>query len=331
MFVTINRKSRVYIVAPANLATGGPELLHQLAHKLKLRNIAVSMYYVPNNAPDPAHNNYKFYDIGYVREIEDTQEHLLIVPETMTEFLSDHQKIRKAVWWLSIDNYFVEQKSLYGKINRFLLRKMGSQRYVGFNRALKAIDYHFFQSEYAKQALAKFGVIDASSLSDYLSQEFLKIETDVKKKENIVAFNPKKGRRFTKKIMKHAPDIKFVPIINMDRAEVVALLQRAKVYIDFGNHPGKDRIPREACMLKCCVITSMKGSAKFYQDVPISGDYKFRDALANIPAITAKIRSCFDNFEENSREFDRYRAIINAQEEIFENEIDEVFRVDRSQ
>lgn len=55
MFVPLTDKSRVYIAAPAALATGGPELLHQLAHKLQNRGINVSMFYLPTNHPAPVH------------------------------------------------------------------------------------------------------------------------------------------------------------------------------------------------------------------------------------------------------------------------------------
>jgi hypothetical protein len=73
-------------------------------------------------------------------------------------------------------------------------------------------------------------------LSEYLNEDFLKTQTDLTKKENIVVYNPKKGLAFTQKIIKKAKDIKFVPLINMSRDEVIKTLQKAKVYIDFGNH-----------------------------------------------------------------------------------------------
>jgi len=63
----------------------------------------------------------------------------------------------------------------------------------------------------------------------------------------------------------------------MPREEVIKLLQKAKVYIDFDYHPRKDRLPREAAILGCCVITRKRGSAKFFEDVPIPDEYKFED------------------------------------------------------
>jgi hypothetical protein len=162
-------------------------------------------------------------------------------------------------------------------------------------------------------------------LSDYLNPDFLKIKTDLSKKENIVAYNPKKGFSFTKKIISNAKDIKFVPLINMTRQQVIETLQRAKLYIDFGNHPGKDRIPREAAILGCCVITGKRGSAAFFEDVPIPDEYKFEDKEENIPKIIDKIYDCFENFEERYESFNYYRQVIQSEPQKFIDDLKEIF------
>ena len=66
----------------------------------------------------------------------------------------------------------------------------------------------------------------------------------------------------------------FIPIQGMSSIEVANLLESAKIYIDFGNHPGKDRLPREAVLSGCCIITNSKGSAKNSVDICISKKYK---------------------------------------------------------
>jgi hypothetical protein len=162
-------------------------------------------------------------------------------------------------------------------------------------------------------------------LSEYLNEDFLKTQTDLSKKENIVAFNPKKGFSFTKKIISLAKDIKFVPLINMGRDEVIKTLQKAKVYIDFGNHPGKDRIPREAAILGCCVITGKRGSAAFFEDVPIPDEYKFEDKEKNIPKIIDKIKDCLENYEKRYEDFDYYREVIKNEPQKFIEDLRKIF------
>ncbi len=193
-------------------------------------------------------------------------------------------------------------------------------------------DFHLVQSFYAKEHLEKAGISKEKILylSDYLNLDFLNIQTDLSKKENIVAYNPKKGFEFTKEIIQSALDIRFVPLINMTRQQIIETLQKAKVYIDFGNHPGKDRIPREAAILGCCVITGKRGSAAYFEDVPIPENYKFEDKEENIPKIIAKIKDCFENFEERYKDFEYYREIIKQEPQKFVEDLKKIFvKVDK--
>ena len=86
----INNKTSFYIVAPANIATGGPELLHQLAYKLKSEGKDVTMYYWPSNHPEPVHENYLQYGLKFVTKIDDDSNNILIVPETRIHFLESY-------------------------------------------------------------------------------------------------------------------------------------------------------------------------------------------------------------------------------------------------
>jgi len=184
---------------------------------------------------------------------------------------------------------------------------------------VRQADFHLAQSYYATKHLKKKGIPEDRIfyLSDYLNENFLKIKTDLSKKEDLVAYNPKKGFSFTKKIINHAPEIKFIPIINMTRQQVIKTLQKVKIYVDFGNHPGKDRLPREAAILGCCVITGKRGAAKYFEDVPISEEYKFEDKEENIPLIVEKIKDCFENYEIHYKNFENYRKIIKSEPEKF--------------
>lgn len=171
------------------------------------------------------------------------------------------------------------------------------------------------------------GIDNLIYMSDYLHKNFIDIETNLKLKENIVAYNPKKGIKFSTKLIQVASDIKFVPIENMTREEVIQLLQKAKVYIDFGFHPGKDRIPREAAILKCCIITNKKGSANFFEDLPIKNEYKFDDKASSIHEIEKKIQECFFKYDETINNFTEYVDKIKNQEKQFDNEIKEFIRL----
>ena len=145
-------------------------------------------------------------------------------------------------------------------------------------------------------------------------------------RENIVLYNPKKGLNFTKKIIEKSPSwIKWVPLINMSNDEVYQNLISGKVYIDFGNHPGKDRFPREAAISGCCILTDRKGAAAYQKDVPILEKYKFNDNKKNIPNIVNQIEYCLNNYQEAIKDFDSYRDFIRQEKDIFKKDIIRLF------
>ncbi len=81
--IKINKKTNIYILAPSQTSTGGPECLHQLGFYLKkifnLKNI--NMVYLPLNEIKPVHKDFKHYNIKFTNHIEDNEKNILIMPE----------------------------------------------------------------------------------------------------------------------------------------------------------------------------------------------------------------------------------------------------------
>jgi hypothetical protein len=95
----------------------------------------------------------------------------------------------------------------------------------------------------------------------------------------------------------------------------------SKLYVDFGHHPGKDRMPREAARAGCCILTSRTGAANFEEDVPIPGDCKFQTTDKAVPRIASAIRDMLSNFDVQTKRFERYRQAIAVEKTVFENEV----------
>lgn len=358
MPVEIYPTTKIYIACPAHVATGGPELLHQLGyHLINDLNTKAYMYYYnfdPSKAAEPVCSDYKHYNVPYVtskNSITDRPEDILIVPEIFPalRLLQDFSKLRRGVWFLSVDNYYFSRikitdylfRRALNKFARRFLKREGPLFDIFSEDALSKLSkkYDYTRDELLKMAdfymVNSFRGLDWFSklsplyyLSEYLSTEFLRTKVDVSRKENIVAYNPKKGFSFTKKIiaeLKKNSDISTIPLVNMTRQQVIETLGRAKVYIDFGNHPGKDRLPREAAILGCCVITGKRGSAGNDLDVPIPKEYKFKDRIENIPAIVEKIVDCIQNYEKRRLDFEEYRKVIQKEPEKFLEDLKKIF------
>lgn len=331
--LNLKKIKKIYIACPANHKTGGTELLHQLANQLENNGKKVYIAYYLEGQCDkknPTPDAFKQYikTTCLFSDIEDLPDNLLILPEVC---IGKHRKfkyIKKCVWWLSVDFYknrpgYAERLKKYGFLS--LCKHLILHDNSG-EKDLKQIDIHLYQSYYAADFLKELGIPEKKLfyLSDYINDIYMEAFSK-SNREDIVIYNPKKGLEFTKKLISAAPEIRWVPIINMSNEEVRELMKRAKVYTDFGNHPGKDRIPREAAMSGCCVITNRRGAANYYKDLPILNKYKYIDADNNIDKIILAIKDCINNYEQRIDDFSAYRKFISNEKTIFQNDVKKIF------
>ena len=297
----LQRDSKVYVVCPGNIHTGGPESLHQLASQLISFGVETYMVYSALadffNPDDPVHHAYKKYHVPYTTLVEDHAKNIMIVPETSTVDLFSGKKIRHVLWWMSVNYYLTNIMKI---MEHFLKDPLAApvRKFFTFYDEDKNLE-HWFKSEYARQFLEVNGIPAKKMrhVESYMSQTFLSRaeKIDLSAKKNLVAFNPRKGFEITQQLMNAAPDIDWRPIENMTPAQVQELLAQAKIYIDFGTHPGKDRLPREATISKCVVITGRRGAAANDVDYNIPAEFKFNDETHPLQVIE-KIREVFENF-----------------------------------
>lgn len=60
------------------------------------------------------------------------------------------------------------------------------------------------------------------------------------------------------------PDLNRLPIENMPQDAVHDTLLQSQIFIDFGHHPGKDRVPRETAPSGNIVFLHERGAAAYY-------------------------------------------------------------------
>lgn len=324
--------TKIYVVCPAYAKTGGLELLHQLVYALNSNEIKTYITYVNDKGDNPVNAAFQKYITEYrtMEQIEDKKGNYVIISEHQLELMDSVKNADVIIWWLSVDNYL---KVYHPKTAYRLLGVKGFLWYVKhrrwhycISRINNRIPYNLAQSYYAISFLKKNNFRNIDYLSDYISTDYLNVNCgSVKQRKNVVLYNPKKGRKFSEYLMTLEPEIEWVPLINLSNEQVREHLLNSKVYVDFGNHPGKDRFPREAAVCGCCVITGKNGSARFSQDVTIPEKYKFEVSKENGKSIINCIKSCFQNYEEKSRDFDNYRSIINSEYEKFYQDVKRIF------
>lgn len=331
---------KIYVLCPMGVKTGGPELLHQLVYQINqiFDEKKAIMAYIGNSEQKVPVDEYKKY-IGdnwiNANQIVDRQENLIIFPETFLSLFNKYKYSSKYIWWLSVDNY------LNGSSFKFNVNKIGLLRTLmcylrggikDYASQIKNADKNLCQSYYAEDFLKSEYKISSDKiayLSDYINDLYVNSNYESQKNDrrNIVLYNPKKGLDFTKKIIKKSTNKnwKWVPLIGLKNEEVKRYLETSKVYVDFGNHPGKDRFPREAAILGCCVLTDKRGAAKYFKDVPIPDKYKYEDKNKNIPKIIQMIEYCIDNYETASTDFKDYRNYIKSEKDGFKQDVIKIF------
>ncbi|RYX87313.1 hypothetical protein EON73_01660 [bacterium] len=330
---------KVYVMCPAYLSTGGTELLHQLVYKLiNVFKIDACIYY-PNVEwkyefnPTPT-KFVKYIGENWVESLDDSADQILIIPETMSKNINQYQHTELWIWWLSIDNFFVTigKSYTYEKYNHpnpeWLIRKLFNLKpYKNLAATLhqQNIKLQLYQSEYARLFLEKSGAQNLYPLSDYTDSSLINNTLQSEQKRlNQVLYNPIKGLKVTEHLIKTFPEIKWVPIIKMKPEEVGKLMGSSKVYIDFGNHPGKDRIPREAVLNGCCIIVNQEGAANNNIDIEIPEEFKIFDPIKEQNRLVSLIKNIFEFYDKNYLKFESYHHKLLQEEKIFEEEIEQL-------
>lgn len=315
--------TKIFIMSPSNYHTGGVELLHQLCSEMIVLGLDAYMYYYPQ-VEDPVDEFYRKYHVPYVTDIEDLSHNIIVVNETATQFLFLTQNMQRVLWWLSVDFYLnFLASSIYMHIGQGVTERPLKRQFV-FTQHHDNIE-HWVQSEYARQ-FVRINLGDDADIrmvGDYLNQEFLKEadNTTSNYKKNVVIYNPKKGLEYTSKLMAADKDFAWVPIENMTPAEVRQCMASAKVYVDFGNHPGKDRIPREAAISGCVIITGTQGAAANDIDINIGREFKFDERRCEISDVLNKIKFVMEHYEEEYTKQKSYRESIRGERERFRCEV----------
>lgn len=310
---------KIFISCPSNSTTGGAENLHQIGNAIQELGKEAYINYYPDKSGGSTAEFFKNYELE-VGTPEDHINNLIIIPELNTGLAKNYHNAKIVISWLSVDNYFQKKRQSPLRDEYVSLKRLLRGHRLPF---IKLRNFgHISQSNYATTFLSKKN-IKSDYVGDYINQDFVVNKTMAinKSKENVVLYNPKKGQRFNEFVIANNPDIDFKPLVNYSRSEMIDILQKSKVYMDLGHHPGKDRIPREAAISGCCILTSTAGSAGNIVDVPISSDNKFDLNKKSLSNIGGRIAEIFNNYGDNFGGYAKYIKIIENEKSDFSENI----------
>lgn len=292
--------TRVYVYVYRGILSGGPEAIHQLVHELTAQGVEAYLVATPETREWPVAREYDGYGCRYAAEVPDEESSVVVVPEVAISLLGSYRRARPVVWWLSVDHGEPYASEVGWRTRRRLGRLIRSARNLA-------------QSAYARDEIARRQGVRLEMLSDYITST---PGDPVPRAPRSVAYNAARGKEPTRRVRERLPDLDWRPIKDLSRDKVDELLRSTVVYLDLGEHPGKDRIPREAAAAGCVVVVGRTGSAVNDEDVPIPGTYKvdWTEAVALLEEVLADpaphVLAQRDHVERIGREREVFRQEV---------------------
>jgi len=343
---------QIYVFCPYGLITGGPDALHQLVYYInKKKSIAHIVYTDITKRNKPIPKPYQVYVKDYLllSDVVDDEENIIIVPETRSFYLKKYHKAGLYVWWLSVNNNtntgFIDKiKKAFGKIlSKNSIKKVFSFYYTPLRikefLKNKAYDFtnenpaitHLCASDYALSYVLSKTKNKVLSFVEPISLFFLKKgEYLGGEREKVILYNPKKNPKFYKKLLKNKEELIFKPLIGYKQEELLSLYRSSVLYIDFGSFPGQERIPKEAVLNGCLILTGKEGASFYHKDVPIPEEDKIQAINENFDLIYARIRYLLNNYDKEIVSFSEYRNMVKTTEDKFSESIDEILFGDKN-
>ena len=250
-------------------------------------------------------------------EVALTPSTLLIFPEVLALTALRYSQSPRGVWWLSVDNAFASWPDLTDAQMRSSLFQVEEL-------------VHFHQSCYAQDFLLRNGARQVVPLSDFVERTYRLDWVAAAAKATwlgprTIAIFPRKGGLMASSFIERNPDLPVARIENMSREQVGHALAGTSVYIDFGHHPGKDRVPREAAFAGNIIFLHEHGAGRFHADYPLDSFYLFtpRDVISG--ELSRRVREALNDYPRHLERQTLLRQRVTLEYDHFMLQVQEAF------
>lgn len=345
---------KIYVFCPNDFVSGGPDALHQLVFYLNNLGLDAEIVYFAftQHHHFAIPEAYSKYISRFITEKQflDSPDNAVVIPEFAVDKLDLVKKSKAFVWWLSVD-YGCDRSSFFWKVFYFAtlparvvknfdyykkrfgeaIVKTLKKRVYSFKSEQDNVE-HLCASYYALDYVASRSQKKPRLCIEPISKIFLeKYEAqkdclDSLPRSEEILYNPRKSGAFVQRLAALAPDLRFTPLTGLTQDELIEKYKSSKLYVDFGPFPGAERMPKEAVLFGCAVITGRFGASNGYGDVPIPDEYKFANPGKEKDLIIERIRYVLEHYSELKADFDEYRNTVISLEKNFLAALEGVFR-----
>lgn len=328
--------TKIYIFCPEKAVSGGPDALHQLYYYLRQCSYDANLVYFfsENTQCEERFEKYDPKIISY-KEMIDSEENIIVMPESATYALKRYKNMRKCIWWLGYYWYdgkrpkcwVICRNMIKFVLNRF--KRKDARKYVYEHFAVKITKdmYHFCGSQYVYDILTARKFSNVEMLVEPLSLDFINrgMADDLTSanRSDLIPYNPAKPSRIMKKLLLRS-DLRFIPIKGMPLSQVIDLFRRSKLYIDFGKFGGPERLPKESVYNGTCLLVGKRNAAVNDFDVAIPAEFKIAD-YNNEELVVARIKDVLTNYDAYIAKFQHFREKIDNLESNFIQAIKDYF------
>ncbi|MFT6607408.1 MAG: hypothetical protein ACJA2X_002618 [Halocynthiibacter sp.] len=208
------------------------------------------------------------------------------------------------IWWLSVDNFPLTQ--LYTLSSQSLFRSCT----------------HLCQSAYAREFVLAHGGEKVEMFSDFTDIGDLGESPFTADRKFDVAYLPNKANGAEAALEQLSRTYKVVALRNMSREDIKETLFQTKIFLDFGHHPGKDRVPREAALCGAIPLVRRQGAAAVYEDVPLPDELLIETrCFFDLDDLQARVAQILEDTQKWNLELSDYRDWIMAEEVRFDSEV----------
>jgi len=339
----LKEKSVIYLLDVGS-RTGGGEAIFQLRVDLEnmgYRAVILSRDKHVRDAELP--EKFKKYvngteDFCFPQDVKDEPDNCIIVPEVATTFLFEYKNIQKAVWWLSsryydgkcriknrpdsFKSYLMHAYDYAGYLRHCVrrIKKYGKPRYP-LSEVCNIAGYH-----HVEEILKNKYKVEPELLIHSIGVDFLNIGMYTEKtgREDIVLYNPKKPSKIVNQLLERK-NFNFVPVKGLSVDQMIELFRKSKVYVDFGQFPGPERLPKETVYNGVNVLVGRKNTSNNYNDVMVPDEFKLSHR-ESIEEIERKIRLLIDDYEKYFPLYDDYRNMVRDMEKNYYSQMEQIFK-----
>lgn len=241
------------------------------------------------------------------RKIPLDQSTLVILPEVATDHVAFFEGARVGIHWLSTENF---QAVCNERLKKLI--SLGTLNTAGL--------IHTYQAPSTGVTLSRWGV-SPYPIYGYTPVQYL-APHNTERRPNSIAF---RNGALAEQFIQSSPSYQWTCVDGIAKAEeIMDLLKKSILYIDFSDFSGVSDMPRKASALGAVVMLREVGLANDREAYPLDGKYLFNTMTLHKGDLKKLVDDIFKNPHFHSQAQRHFRTLIHGEKSMFTAQMQEL-------